>query len=31
MTGGNEPTYFDGLKMSGKQKVFMILMIAGTF
>ncbi len=31
MTGGNEPTYFDGLKMSGKQKIFMILLISGTF
>ncbi len=31
MTGGNEPTYFDGFRMSAKQKIFMILMIAGTF
>ncbi len=31
MISGSEPTYFDGFKMSGKQKIFMILMIAGTF
>ncbi len=30
MTGGSGPTYFDGLKMSKKQKTFMILLIAGT-
>lgn len=31
MTGGSGPTYFDGLKMSKKQKTFMILLITGTF
>ncbi len=31
MSGGGEPTYFDGLKMSRKQKTFMLLLITGTF
>lgn len=31
MAQGGGPTYFDGLKMSSKQKVFMILLITGTF